>query len=400
MTPPTTSATREARSEGERSAALWPTRDQVLLLRASLSRGPEALEAWNEWKSRHDLVETHLDRGSFRLLPLLYRNLAARGSDDLALPRLKGIYRYWWCANQRLLFQAAAIVRELEGAGVPCLVLKGAAAATLHYRDSGARPMGDIDVMVPLDRAADAVARLGAIGWQATRRHVRDLIRYQHSVSLVKDGVTVDLHWQVFREVIHGDAGEGFWRRSVPLEFLGARCRALGPGDALLHAIVHGVRWREEPTVRWIPDALTILRSAGGAIDWDAVRDEARARRLLLRFVRGLEYLRRTFDAPVPADVLERLRRTPISRLERLEYRFLTLGADGNRGLQLGHGPLFAVTYLRLMSRLSPARKLAELPAFLRYRLRNRKEPAILAMRRLKRELRRAVVERMIGWVP
>jgi hypothetical protein len=400
MTPSGSGEALEMRTGIGDDSALWPTPEQVLLLRAALPGGQGALEAWSTWRSRHDLVESHLDRGSFRLLPLLYRNLVALGSDDPDLPRLKGIYRYWWCSNQRLLYQAAGLVRDLEQAGVPCIVLKGAAAATLHYRDAGVRPMGDIDVMVPLDRAALAVRHLESLGWRANRRHIQDLIRYQHSVTMEKDGASVDIHWQVFRECIQGDAGEGFWRRSVPLEFLGAHCRGLGPGDALLHAVVHGIRWREEPTVRWIPDALAILHSCGDAIDWDALREEACARRLLLRFVRGLEYLRENFDAPIPDAAFERLRRTPATPLERLEFRLLTLGADGNRKLQLGHAPLFAVTYLRLVSRRSPFHKLAELPAFLRYRLRNRREPAILAVRRVKRTLRRAVVQGIRAWLP
>lgn len=389
----------EARSRTDRHSALWPTPDQELLLRATLPCEGEALVAWSAWRSRHDLVESQIDRGSFRLLPLLYKNLVALGADDPDLPRLKGIYRYWWCSNQRLLYQAAAIVRELEGADIPCIVLKGAASATLHYRDTGVRPMGDIDIMVPFHHATDAVAHLESRGWRANRRHLQDLIRYQHSVTMEKDGASVDIHWQVFRECIQGDPSRGFWSRSVPLEFLGARCRALGPGDALLHAVVHGIRWREEPTVRWIPDALAILRTSGDTIDWDAVCEEARSRKLLLRFVRGLEYLRRAFDAPIPEAAFERLRSTPPSRLEQLEYRFLTLGADGNRKLQLGHAPLFAVTYLRLVSRRSPMHKLAELPSFLRYRLRNRREPAIVAVRRWKRDVRRAVVHGLRGWL-
>jgi len=381
------------------TAALWPTPDQELLLRAALSRGAATPEAWTAWKSGHDLVETKLDHGSFRLLPLVYRNLVAHRAADEHLPRLKGIYRYWWCSNQRLLYQAAAIIRSLDQAGVPSLVLKGAATAILHYRDMGVRPMGDIDLLVPVDQAAAAVAHLEQLGWRPARPRVADLIRYQHSVTMVRDkGEALDVHWHVFRECIQGDASAGFWRRSVPLEVLNTRCRALGPADALLHTVVHGMRWNEEPTLRWIPDAMAILRSAPEALDWEAVGEEARERRLLLRMVRGLDYLRRTFDAPIPDTVLERIRNSPPSKLERLEYRFLTLGSDGDRRLRFGHVPLLIVTYLRLMSRQSLARKLAELPAFLRYRLKNRSEPAIVVMRRLKREIRRALVERTHGW--
>jgi hypothetical protein len=38
------------------TAALWPTASQELLLRAAVLGGPEALTAWSEWKSGHDLI--------------------------------------------------------------------------------------------------------------------------------------------------------------------------------------------------------------------------------------------------------------------------------------------------------------------------------------------------------
>ena len=378
-------------------AALWPTPSQELLLRAALLEGPGAWRAWSEWKATHDLVETDLDRGSFRLLPLVYKNLVAHGAEEPLLPRLKGIYRYSWCSNQQLLYRAAAVIRGLEDAGVSTLVLKGAATSALFYRDAGVRPMSDIDVLVPVARAAAAVAHLGRLGWRPIKPRVADLIRYQHSASLVNDTrETLDLHWHVFRECIQGDANEGFWRRSIPLRILGARTRALGPTDALLHTVVHGMRWNEEPTVRWIPDAMAILRSGDDAIDWAGLREEARERRLLLRLVRGLDYLRRTLDAPIPDHALERLRATPPSSIERVEYRLLALGPGRGKRLRFGHVQLMMVQYLRLMSHQSLRRKIAELPAYLRYRLRNRSEPAIVAARRIKRGIRRLLQGRIL----
>lgn len=377
-------------------AALWPSPSQELLLRAALLRGPRAWEAWNEWKAGHDLIETRLDRGSFRLLPLVYRNLVAQGVEEPLLPRLKGIYRYWWCSNQHLLYRAAEVIRSLEGAGVRTLVLKGAATSTLYYRDAGVRPMADVDVLVPVARASAAVAHLGRCGWRPVKPRVADLIRYQHSVSLVNAcGETLDLHWHVFRECIQGDANEGFWQRSVPLRILDARSRALGPTDALLHTVVHGMRWNEEPTLRWIPDAMAILRTGEGAIDWPGLGEEARQRRLLLRLSRGLDYLRRTLDAPIPEPELRRLRTTRPSGIERVEYRLLALGPGRGERLSFGHLLLMGVQYLRLMSHQSPGRKIAELPAYLRYRLRNRSEPAIVAARRLRRGIRRLFAGRV-----
>ena len=389
--------TAPRREPGWEGRSLWPTPDQELLLHAAMGRGEKAIAAWNAWTSEHDLIESHLDHGSFRLLPLVYRNLVAQRVDEPELPRLKGIYRYWWCSNQRLLYHAAGIIESLAEAGVPSMMLKGAATAALHYRDMGVRPMGDIDLLVPVDQAAQAVRHLESLGWKPARPRVADLIRYQHSVTMVRDREALDLHWHVFRECIQGDASEGFWRRAVPLQVLKTPCLALGPADALFHTVVHGMRWNQEPTMRWIPDAMAILRTSP-AIDWDALTQEAAERRLLLRLMRGLEYLRRTFDAPIPDAALAQMRATRVSRLERLEFRFLTIGPDGERRLRWGHGPLLLVTYARLMSRHSLGHKLAELPAFIRYRLRNRSEPAIVVLRRLKRVVRRMLVSSRQGW--
>ena len=367
-------------------AALWPTPGQELLLRAALMPDLRALEAWEAWKAEHDLIESELDHGSFRLLPLVYRNLLAQGADEPLMPRLKGIYRYWWCSNQRLFHRAAGIIGALEQAGIPTLVLKGTSASVAYYRDRGARPMGDIDLMVSHDQAPAAVARLGTIGLRPARPRVADLIRYQHSVRMVHDtGEALDLHWHVLAECVHRDADDGFWTRAVPIRVLDASSLALGPTDALLHAIVHGMRWNAEPTVRWVADAMTILRSSEDAIDWVGLHREASRLRVLLRLRSGLEYLEDKMNAPIPHRALARLRSTPTAAIEHLERRVLTLGSDGRRRLQVGHLMLVLIQYLRFVSGMHPFQALAETPAYLRYRLRGRRGPVFGAMRLVMR---------------
>jgi len=370
-------------------AALWPTPGQELLLRAALTPGPGALEAWEAWKAEHDLIESELDHGSFRLLPLVYRSLLAQGADEPLMPRLKGIYRYWWCSNQRLFHRAANVIGALEQAGIRTLVLKGTSASVAYYRDRGARPMGDIDLLVSHDQASAAVARLGTIGLRPARPRVADLIRYQHSVRMVHDtGEALDLHWHVLAECVHRDADDGFWKRAVPIQVLDAPSLALGPTDALLHAIVHGMRWNAEPTVRWVADAMTILRSREDAIDWVGLQREATRLRVLLRLRSGLEYLEDKMDAPIPYRALVRLRGTSVASIEHLERRVLTLGSDGRRRLQIGHLLLVMIQYLRFVSGMHPFQALGETPAYLRYRLRGRRGPVFDAMRLVARGAR------------
>jgi hypothetical protein len=370
-------------------SALWPNTGQELLLRAATMPGPEAVAAWDAWKADHDLIETDLDHGSFRLLALVYKNLNARGIDEPLMPRLKGIYRYWWCSNQRLFYRAAGVVRALEDAGIPTLALKGSAASVAYYRDGGVRPMADIDLMVPHAQAAAAVARLCSVGWTPVRPRVADLIRYQHSVRMVHGtGEALDLHWHVLAECVRRGADEGFWARAIPIRILDADTRSLGPTDALLHTIVHGMRWNEEPTIRWVADAMAILNGSADAIDWIALEREARAQHVVLRLRTGLEYLRHRMGARIPEFAMRRLEMAPVAGIERLEYRVLTLGADGGRALQPGHLLLVTVQYLRYISGKPFVQALRETPAYLRYRLRGRQGPFFDAARLVLRGIR------------
>jgi len=372
-------------------AALWPTPAQELLLRAAVLPGPGAIEAWDRWKADHDLVETHLDHGSFRLLPLVYKNLLAQGADEPLMPRLKGIYRYWWCSNQRLFYRAAAVIRGLEQAGIPTLVLKGSAASVAYYRDAGVRPMADIDLLVPYERAAAAVKAMAPIGWQPARARVPDLIRYQHSVRMIHEtGEALDLHWHVLAECVQRNADQGFWRRAMPIRILDVSTRALSPADSLLHAVVHGMRWNDEPTIRWVADAMAILNASGDSIDWEALEREARAQRVVLRLRVGLDYLKRRMNAPVPDRVLARLTSAPPAGVEHMEYRVLALGSDGGRRIRPGHVLLVTVQYLRFMAGKTLGQKLVETPAYWLYRLRGRKGWFFDAVRWVKRGFRPA----------
>jgi len=371
---------------------LWPTPGQELLLRAAVVPGPGALAAWDAWKTDHDLIETELDHGSFRLLALVYRNLQQQGAEEPLMPRLKGIYRYWWCSNQRLFYRAAAVIRALGLAGIPTLVLKGAAVSVAHYQDTGVRPMGDVDLLVPFDRAADTVACLGRLGWRPARPRVPDLIRYQHSVQMVhENGEVLDLHWHVLAECVRHNADDGFWRRAVTIRILDVPTLALGPSDALLHTIVHGMRWNAEPTIRWVADAMAILHGSGRDIHWGGLVREAARQQVVLRLRAGLEYLRRSMGAPIPQHAIERLRAARPGALEHMESRVLALDAAARGALRPGHALLVAVQYLRFMSGKGPLQVLAETPDYVGYRLRGRRRPAPEALRRIKRGLVRVL---------
>jgi hypothetical protein len=324
----------------------WPTSDQVLLLRAGLFEADRAADAWGRWRARNDPDTT--DRGSTRLLPLVYRNVGAAGLSEPDLSRLKGAYRAAWFRNNVVFQRGARALQALNDAGIRTMLLKGAALAVAHYHDPGLRPMDDIDVLVPATDARRARDVLLADGWSAAAGADHP---GTHAWSLVDDnGWSLDLHrWSLY----HSASDDVFWASAVEIELLGVPTRALCPADQLLHVAAHGARWQTIPPVRWLADATTIQRSSASGLDWDRVVAEATRRRLTVKLVDALEHLHDAVELAVPAEVLARLRAARKAPFEAWVHRATTRPVGNGNWLPV------ALDSYRRASRLDPSIRLA-----------------------------------------
>jgi hypothetical protein len=304
-----------------------PSELQQLLLRAALLDGRPALEAWAASRERTSDVQT-LEVASYRLLPLLYRNLLDLAAEDPLMDRLKGVYRYSWYCNQRLFHSAAKIIELLEGWGVPTMVVKGGALAPLHYRDIGARPMDDVDILVPLNRVRETVEMLEREGW------TRDMdipfeyvLRTRHSWGFRhSSGLEFDLHWH--STWLPGPPGETLWEDAVPLVLGEAETRALDPAHQLIQVCGHGISFFA-PAAHWVPDAVVLIRSG---IDWDRLIQLAREREVTAMLAYALAHVRDEFQAAIPPSVLDELEASPRTRSERWAQRVIV-----NRPRHGGH---------------------------------------------------------------
>ena len=295
----------------------FPDARQTLLLRAALDTGDRAREAWEGFLAGGGRVED-VDDGSYRLLPQIYRNLESCGVGGDEMIKLRGVYRHAWYRNQVLLHAAGSSVRALRQVGVDVMALKGAAVTALYPGGLGTRPMNDVDLLVAPGDVERAVGVLQARGFAIDGEYPLAVARrIRHSVAFRRqDGLEVDLHWHLLAQA--GD-DRAVWRRARSSSLAGTEVLVPAPEDQLLHTCVHGLGFFPAP-VRWIADAVLIIRAAGG-VDWDVLVDHARERDVTVAMTHALRFLRDETGVAVPPAAIERLARSPASPTSRLAHR-------------------------------------------------------------------------------
>jgi len=314
---------------------VWlPSRRQLLLLRACLGERDAALDAWREWRRDAPPDLAALERGSRRLLPLVYSNLGKALAGDPDSQVLRDAYRRSWTANQLIRRDAQEAIGVLRDAGLEVLALKGMALIGSAYGgDIGARPMADIDLAVRPTRAKEAVRALVGAGFRPALADPERQLRTRHSTAFLGPReVEVDLHsgmlWLAGLE-------EEMWRGSTEGEVAGAPARILAPPDQLLQVCAHGAAWNPVHPVRWAADAFKTIERAGGGFDWARLIALTAECRLVLPLRRSLSCLASELAAPVPAETLAELAAIPVSRSERLAHGAIARPPSPRRSLAM-----------------------------------------------------------------
>jgi hypothetical protein len=289
----------------------------MLLVRAAVLRGEAQLRDWRAWCEV--AVPERMHSGEVRLLAAAYKPLVEAGEDGEMMEIAKGVYRRTWYVNHVSRARNAEIVRRLDAAGVPSLVLKGFALAVTVYRDLGARPMEDLDVLVAPERIEDAVAALEPMGLVPAGASRRPTGLLGNEVDMLgPDGRSVvELH--AYGLIESADDAD-LWERRTAFPMGDAEAFAPGPEDHLLLVLAHGQLWNTVQPVSWAVDAAALVRAAGAAFDWDRFAGRAIARELTQPAIRGLRMLR-DLGVTVPGRTLAALEAHPVGAWGRLADR-------------------------------------------------------------------------------
>ncbi|MBA2568155.1 MAG: nucleotidyltransferase family protein [Actinobacteria bacterium] len=276
-----------------------------------------------------------LERGSYSLMPLVYRRLSDAGVEEPHLPRLKGIYRHTWSKNQVLLENLRVVTEKLREGGVDVLIVGGAARLP-YYGEVGERTVSDFELLV---REVDLERALRAVGWNGGP--VPDRVARARSAVRVggQEHRAFGLYWRFLPEFpAAGD--DDIWRAAGQTALEGIEGLALDPADELLATCTGGARTALWANVQWVADAVVIIRS--GRLDWERLERTARVRRATLRMREALGYVGDLLQAPVPEEVLRALVAVPATPRDRVAHKI-----SGSGGKAFGELPGTLARYIR-----------------------------------------------------
>ena len=250
-------------------------------LTALLARDPAAVR-WRAAGAWNDLAAEAVHYG---LAPLVHRRLQDAGASPPCdvVRILRDRYLASAAANMRLFHELAAILRAMDGAGIPAIPLKGASLAAIVYGDIALRPMGDIDILVrPADMQA-AVGTLRGLGYGSAYAFdpASEESISHHMPPMSADGrAPVELHWTLVHPRAAARIGrseiEDAWSRAVPAAIDGVPARMLAPEDQLLHLCMHAsVHHQFGVGLRAFVDIAEACRRFEQELDWTQVTRRA-----------------------------------------------------------------------------------------------------------------------------
>lgn len=334
-------------------------------LAAAGSSEAGAVDAFQQWQARVDL--DRLPAGHYPLLPLIYRTLHLNGVEHPWLPRLAGIYRKVWYANQLLLPAVAAVAAAMEASDVEPLVVGGAALAPTVYPEPGLRPIQPPELAVRSEHAGSAIALLHSLGWRAEPEAPHLLSASYRAWSSGQRFTGTDQHslwlgWRVAAAFPCPDLDEEM-HRSATANMLGqAAVRSPCPAMQLLLACLSAGK----TNLIAFMDAAYLIKC--GVVAWPRLIEVTGRLHLSLPVVDTLNTLCELVDVTVPEAVLTDLRSIPTSDQERRAHHLATM-APTERSLR-DRATWMVVRYRRALACNGATPGIGSFAAFLQHSYR------------------------------
>lgn len=296
---------------------ILPTQTERLLLQAILADEKEAKESYLIW-SKSVNIES-LDYGVSRMLPLLFSRLQKWRIHDSQSGKIKGLVKKCWLQNQLFMRGLLPILDAFEQNKIPLVALKGLAMCLGVYHNFTSRAMQDIDLLIPLEKVETAIQILQKSGFDIRESYVSnpsDFLKVHHSLGFENHNHTIiDIHTYILEECCCDGDDHPFHKEAQITRYCDRSIPILRHEELLFHTIAHGMRWHPNSPIRWIPDAVAIIRHS--PIDWRIISEYAKKYELVHPLSIGLKYLHQEFELSIPEEMFS------IDTTKEDERRFL-----------------------------------------------------------------------------
>ncbi len=214
----------------------------------------------------------------------------------------------------------ADIAALLAPADIPVVVVKGPALSSLLYGDPGLRTYGDLDLLVPQQRFAEAIRLMESHGYRHVIRNWVAVERFRAAeLTMTKGGIGVDVHWDLTyahytRRRLRLDAA-AMIERARPVRIGGVETSTLDPVDTLVHLAVHAALAGCDRLV-WFKDIERALHV--GRPNLDEVVRRATTGGCGGAVGIALRRAAASMQIALPDDLVPRLAGTPLAAVDRL----------------------------------------------------------------------------------
>ena len=224
------------------------------------------------------------------VLLLLQQSLLAMGADvpdffrDAAGECL--------AAAEQLAGELECLLRDFQELHVEVLPFKGPALALALYGDTALRSSNDLDLLVRHDDFPRCEA------WLLDRGFISLGPASDHDRRFVRDGLLVELHFELAAQRDFPLDVDDIWRRSRPADFRGQPVRVMSDLDLALYLCAHGLKHGFSRLI-WILD---VARAFHGwhRSTYEEMMRQARRQGLEPHLLIGCEVVRSMFPQQLP----------------------------------------------------------------------------------------------------
>lgn len=256
--------------------------------------------------------------------PLIYHTL--RGQEIIppeVEEDLRQAYHYTGNYNNLLLSELGIGLQQLAQAGIPCIILKGAALIETLYKNIALRPMVDVDILVKEQDVLKSIELFSELGytpepetWTGTS------LEYLHAQSLRKTGamtLQIEVHWSLIQSPSYRQRLllSWFWERAEAVDFDGMPAYVLKPEAQLLHLCLHLWLHHGGEKLLWWIDVAELLQTSQAQINWREVLTYAQRAESVLPLQQTLPRIAEEWGVKIPSNVIEQVLALKVSPAEK-----------------------------------------------------------------------------------